>query len=617
MACVITSWLGSGKIGDAYRPELGSVYNVDWTDKTAQPTENLPPKVDLYSVVVDCAPATLTQIAADDRFRVLWSDSTKTALPTLEQHAALRTALIEKGMATDDLDATIGAAPNGRTWEALEKQLNALLHQTPKKTLPGWYASPDGKPENSGGYDSPWDLSTALNSRAILPGDTLWLREGVYKGDYICKIGGVDGSKITIRPYPDDTVIIDGSFTVDITSPGYIKFFVPIIVNTNAYRGTSSDPAGSNERPGGIVMLAPGLDIIGGYVIDTGVSIGSWAIAHGSTIYGTVCINGGWVDEVRWHSHAIYAQNEIGKRPVRHCFFGPHFGRTLALYGKGAEVEEPTIRGYDISECVFVERTENTGGNLLIGGHYRCRLDDIHLRWNHIIGAVQAQYLNQQSGAIEITDNTIWGRNPLATLLVGYWETPTVKGNFVNGKSPLDDVVQQEMVRWTPPLDTSQMVNVWDENEYHYTGEFAKMFRVNDNTQDYRYDFPGWQKGTGFDGNSTYDDKDVLPDNVNVYPNEYQDEHDPRCGMVVIWNGAGADEIRVDLSAMGLRPGGGYKLVQALDPLGDVTEFVYSGAEIPIDMCPESHSVACPIGWPVPLTETTLPRFAAFLVEEI
>ncbi len=45
-----------------------------------------------------------------------------------------------------------------------------------------YYASPSGLPSNDGSFANPLDLATALSSQGpVRPGDTLWLRGGVYR----------------------------------------------------------------------------------------------------------------------------------------------------------------------------------------------------------------------------------------------------------------------------------------------------------------------------------------------------------------------------------------------------------------------------------------------------
>ncbi len=43
-----------------------------------------------------------------------------------------------------------------------------------------WYVAPEAASQGAGSISSPWLLQTALTNPAIQPGDTVWLRNGVY-----------------------------------------------------------------------------------------------------------------------------------------------------------------------------------------------------------------------------------------------------------------------------------------------------------------------------------------------------------------------------------------------------------------------------------------------------
>lgn len=44
-----------------------------------------------------------------------------------------------------------------------------------------YFAATNGRPRGKGTRESPWDLQTALTARSIKPGDTLWIRGGLYE----------------------------------------------------------------------------------------------------------------------------------------------------------------------------------------------------------------------------------------------------------------------------------------------------------------------------------------------------------------------------------------------------------------------------------------------------
>jgi len=464
----------------------------------------------------------------------------------------------------------------------------------------GWFAAPDGKDKN-GSVVYPFDLATALSSKNIQPGQTLWLRGGTYTGDFVNLLSGSDDvNRITIRPYNKETVIIDGSLTNGKTdgSIQYVDIRNIRITNSDPNRGSELTAPEDITRAVGYNNYAPHARFLNCIIDNCGVSVGDWSMAHDALLYGVLAINGGWMDTLRGHGHALYVQNKTGNKTIKHCIAAPHFGRTLACYGTDI------INGFRMLENVFIEAT---GSALVIGG--QDRQDDQQFTDNHIIGGLQAQYTYKQNGSLLCANNIIWNPADRWAFLIGYWETPTVTGNAVNGRSPLVDVVIKEMVRWTPPDDRTGESIVWNGNEYHYLGAEASMFKADGALKD----FKAWQ-ALGLDANGTYDTNDTLPDAVYVYPNEYKDDSDPRMGIVVIWNGSGLDSVEVDLTTLDLTNGVTYNLIQSLDPFVDVAQFVADGNPLTINML--GHSVAIPTGWNVALVDSTFPRFGAFVIEE-
>jgi hypothetical protein len=73
---------------------------------------------------------------------------------------------------------------------------------------------PQGKSTNPGSLDQPWDLQTALNHpSAVNPGDTIWLRGGIYAGPFVSRLSGTASQPIILRAYLFERVIVNDSFT--------------------------------------------------------------------------------------------------------------------------------------------------------------------------------------------------------------------------------------------------------------------------------------------------------------------------------------------------------------------------------------------------------------------
>ena len=83
-----------------------------------------------------------------------------------------------------------------------------------------FFVSPTGTPQRDGSKQWPWDLQTALNqSTSIIPGDIIYLRGGVYNGQYSSKLSGSPGNPITVRSYPGEWAKLDGYVSGVLASP--------------------------------------------------------------------------------------------------------------------------------------------------------------------------------------------------------------------------------------------------------------------------------------------------------------------------------------------------------------------------------------------------------------
>src|SRR5688572_1031132 len=73
-----------------------------------------------------------------------------------------------------------------------------------------WFASPTAGMSGTGSLANPWPLPVALNQTAnIKPGDTLYLRGGVYPGPgFVSTLAGTANSYVTVRSYPGEWAVI-------------------------------------------------------------------------------------------------------------------------------------------------------------------------------------------------------------------------------------------------------------------------------------------------------------------------------------------------------------------------------------------------------------------------
>jgi hypothetical protein len=76
-----------------------------------------------------------------------------------------------------------------------------------------WYSAPTAQPGGDGSVANPWPLRDALTKTSLIqPGDTLFLRGGIYRGPgFQCSLSGTVGNYIVVRSYPGErAVLADG-----------------------------------------------------------------------------------------------------------------------------------------------------------------------------------------------------------------------------------------------------------------------------------------------------------------------------------------------------------------------------------------------------------------------
>lgn len=77
------------------------------------------------------------------------------------------------------------------------------------------YVAPGASSVASGTLDDPISFTTALLPGSTQPGSTIYLRSGTYSGNFVGALSGKSGAKTTIRNYPGEDVVIDGSLTLN------------------------------------------------------------------------------------------------------------------------------------------------------------------------------------------------------------------------------------------------------------------------------------------------------------------------------------------------------------------------------------------------------------------
>jgi len=179
--------------------------------------------------------------------------------------------------------------------------------------------SPTGSWAGDGSLTKPYALDDVLAGYA-LPGDTVWLRGGLYKQTDICWSGGTTDKPLIVRQYPGERAIVDGGST---NSPALelrcgnvwlwgfeIYFSDPVRVTSE----TGSFPRLIRRAQGAATAQVAGgpvnIKFINMVIHDTWGSVVAWEQAANAEVYGSIIYYDGWDAPDRGHGHGIYAQND-------------------------------------------------------------------------------------------------------------------------------------------------------------------------------------------------------------------------------------------------------------------------------------------------------------------
>ncbi len=459
------------------------------------------------------------------------------------------------------------------------------------------YVDPDGSGDGSSEI-SPVKLEHALLSGNVIAGDTILLLDGVYKGNYTSTITGSPERQIIIKAKNAYRAIIDGGLQIGDLSN--VRGAYTIVRNLRIYysdtiRGKWIDPQGSNQRPAGILNAAPYCKFINNIIHDGGVGIGSWQKSDYSEIYGNIIFNSGAPDNLLGFAQNIYFQG-TGKI-IRHNVFAGGFKRTFAGFGTKAFIKNCSV----LANVIFAR------GSALVGSiHNEC--DKIIFNDNHIIAdgnTMQIGYNYKYNGKCVIKGNRMYGKSYFA---VQWWNDVEMSNNvFVQGEK-----VRNTGFQFYDDRNPKYFIWNFHNNDYHYLGP-APLLAFADGVSWFSWD--QWN-AAGYDiVGSTFTTSKPNTNEYFVYANEYPAPDDPRMGIVVIWNWEGLENVKVDLSDLGLEVSRAYQWRQAQDPLGDIDTWVCKEEAYSFPMT--GHTVAKPIGFNEELVPSQFPTFGCFIIERL
>lgn len=426
----------------------------------------------------------------------------------------------------------------------------------PRQIDPGlqFYAAPDGRADNDGSCTRPLDLATALSKRSpIRPGDTLWLRGGVYRGAFTSVLRGIEGAPITVRQAPGERAIIDNA--------GTGRDALTVAGSWTTWWGfevTNTDPQRRSRLPGswpddlqrgfGVVSHAPEVTLVNLVLHDLANGIGLWEESTGSEAYGNVIFYNGWQGPDRAHGHGIYTQNHTRPRRLSENVLFDQFSHGIHAFGSTRVALDHIVLRGNVAFNNGSLAAEGLARDILVGGGRVAR--DPELVENATYGAAHSA-VGYGAGCANarLEDNYFVGRPPLFL-----WRCMPV------------------MVRNTLYGEAGELPSVHPENTYHHERPTGTVVRVR--------------------------------------PNRYE----PGRAHIVVYNWDRAAEVAVDLSGTGLTEGARFEIRNVQDLFGaPVLEGRYaSRASVRVPM--RERVPMAPVGEVPGMPVSTAPEFAVFLL---
>jgi hypothetical protein len=255
----------------------------------------------------------------------------------------------------------------------------ALLFSEAQPTAASTYfVAPNGLPSNDGTQSRPLDLDTALSSQGpVRPGDTVWLRGGIYRRQagpayngvtalYVSTLNGTAASPIVVRQYPGERATLDGNLAPNL----------PVLVVDGSYTWfwgfeiTNSNPSRSSSRGGGIDSYGHHNRFINLIIHDTGQGVGFWATsqADDSEIYGSVISHVGWEGGDRGHGHSIYVQNVNGSKRIADNILFEGFSFGVHAYTENGGIDNVGVTGNIAFNHGNLSATGGPKANILFAG---------------------------------------------------------------------------------------------------------------------------------------------------------------------------------------------------------------------------------------------------------
>lgn len=314
--------------------------------------------------------------------------------------------------------ATITATVEGHTATASISVSSPVAPPPPTPTTRvGHYVAPNGSSSGNGSITSPWDLASVLGgSKGVAAGDTVWVRGGTYRGQFVNYMNGNSSQQIVVRAYPGERATIDGNVIV---FGSYVSLWGLEVMNSN--------PVASGAL--GVNMKAPGSRLINMVIHDAGSSgVGAWNEAPNAQIYGSLIYNNGTHTNF---DHGIYFNGNSGTKYLTDNIVFDNW--QYGLHGYSAIEGELNNLRLD-GNVVFNNGStgpNHHGPDIFVGGSTVTNLTVTNsLTWRPDDGELTLRLLGGQN-------LTLTGNRTVGNTTLGSWVSLNQSGNtFMSSSAP-------------------------------------------------------------------------------------------------------------------------------------------------------------------------------------
>jgi hypothetical protein len=494
----------------------------------------------------------------------------------------------------------------------------AALPPAPPREARSFYVSPDGQPASEGTNEHPLDLASALSAKSpVAPGDTLWLRKGVYEGTFVSEIHGRPDLPIYVKQYPGERAILDGAGALQTTleiAGGDVWFWGFEVTNSSTHRVFETPSQGETRRATGVSVSAPRVRLINLIVHDafTGVSLTEKAAS--TELYGCVIYNNGIREPQGGVGHglllltgSLQATDVVSfNNQGRGINAGPQSGRADAFVFDGlvsfdngqSSITDPGFR----LENMFLEASP--GELQLINSHLYHPLATVGQNVSLTAGT-------GARGTLTMSRNAFVGGS--VALSLSQWRNARVTENLFYIQGSSNPNVDQRVATVKQPDGSSAYQ--WNANRYVDQTAQGYPFIFNRALNSYggaNLSFPEWQKASQFDAQAQYQRERPSGAQVFVRANRYEPSH----ALAIVYNWDAKPSVDVPLTALGMKPGDRVEVVD-IQRLFDqpLVAQPYSGQPIAVPMIPPPSGIAS--GGLFNRDRRTLPEFGVFVIRKI